>query len=173
MFRIRRNAAPKLALPADLSGSEVHVVQHPPMLGGRSVSALVVVEAGYRRLLGAGANRGGEKDVIVPDNGRAPAQTWNRNLPRDVVGLAPGVGQGGIVGSDTGLHAAELRPLVGRGKRLQCEERDSRGQDRNSVHRSPIAIRRSRLGSSLFEQSARLERKTCQRRGLDAVCLAA
>src|SRR5207344_2134214 len=99
--------------PADLSGSEVHVVQHPPMLGGRSVSALVVVETGNRRLLGAGADRGGEGDVIVPDDGRAPAQTWKRNLPRDVVGLAPGVGQRGIVGGDAGLEAAELRPLVG------------------------------------------------------------
>jgi len=75
-----------------------------------------IVEPSGRCNLLAAADRRREKDVIVPDDWRAPAESGNGCPPDDVVGLAPGVGQGRIVGGDAGQRAAELRPLIGRGQ---------------------------------------------------------
>ena len=83
----RRRAAVQLALPADLAGLEVEVVDHPAL---RPPTALTWSCSdrrgpGDRRRLLAGADRRRQEDVIVPDDRRAPAEAGNVGLPHDVL----------------------------------------------------------------------------------------
>ena len=110
----------ELARPADLAGLEGDVADEEPVLGrGRGGPEVGpgVVEPRLRRRLVAGADRGGHPDVVVPDDGRAPAEARHVGGPDDVLGLAPGLGQPGVVGDRAGGGAAEPRPLVRLGRR--------------------------------------------------------
>ena len=106
-----------ISFPADASRLEIDVVEHPPVFVGGLEAAVVVagvVKSANRRAFLTARDRRGHKDVVVPDDRRAPANPGNRRLPRDVLGFTPGIWQGGVVGNLTRPGAAKLRPLIGR-----------------------------------------------------------
>src|SRR6185503_5420897 len=93
-----------------------------------------VVEALDGLGLGTRANRGGQEDVIAPDDGRTPADAWNVGLPADVLGLAPGFGQRRIVGNLAVVVAAEAGPVL-RGRHNRGKSDDRETQQYPEAHR--------------------------------------
>src|SRR5690606_8950048 len=90
---------------------------------------------------------GGDEDTAAGDDGRAPAGAGDFGAPGDVLGAAPGFGQGGIFsgGEGAGAGAAELRPdghvgVVRRGGQRQHE----RGQGQDSRERTKQMGRKRR-----------------------------
>ena len=133
----------ELTLPADLTGREVDVVNHPAVVRLGANVVVLVIQAGYRRFLLTGADRRCEEHVVVPDYRRAPAQTWDGGLPHNVLRLAPRVWQRGIVGNGSCVRTSELGPLIiGRQRTRQCEQRQTDGQDRGTIHRVSSVFKR-------------------------------
>src|SRR5450756_1095707 len=68
-----------------------------------------------RELLLAILGGGGHPDLLIPDDGRGPAEIVNRRFPNDVVGFAPGERQ--LLGQrvTVAVGAPELRPVVAGG----------------------------------------------------------
>ena len=132
----------QLAHPADSAGLEVEVVHQPPVVRCRPHGPAVGtrgVQPRDRGTLLAGAEGCGQKDVVVPDDRRAPAETGNIGPPDDVVGLTPGLGQSGIVGDRPGVWTAEQGPLAllrrHRPRPSQQQHRDH--ADRCATHGPP------------------------------------
>ena len=132
--------AMELARPPHRPRLEVDVVHQPPVLAvgrDRPVVLAGVVEAGNRLHLVVGrAHRGGDEDVVPPDDRRAPAQPREIDLPGDVLGLAPAVGQGGVVGHVAGAQPTELRPVLGGRVRGGGQQHaDAENADQDALHR--------------------------------------
>ena len=138
----------QLALPADLAGLEVDVVDHPAVLGRRL--GLAVLVAGIVQALDRAAApvpaliADGEEDVIAPDDGRAPAHARGSAVfQHDVLGLAPGVGQRRIVGGDARVRTAKPGPVIGRSRDVQRQQRHhGGGKTRDRPTKLPVEIRR-------------------------------
>jgi hypothetical protein len=82
--------------------------------------------------------------VIAPHDRRTPASAGQIDLPRDVLGGRPAVGQSRIVRRDAGLRAAELRPVlraqrdgVGRRQDQKRRKRQAEGSSGASSIRKP------------------------------------
>ena len=135
--------AVQLSRPPDRPGLEVDIVDHPAVLaagGHRTVMLARVVEPRYGLdLVIGGADGGGDEDVVVPDDRRAPAQPGDVDLPGDVVGLAPGVRQRGVVSDVARVHPSKPRPLLCRtiGGDRQQQRHHKDGDYRDASHRSP------------------------------------
>ena len=113
VFFDRGRRAVQLTLPDNFSRIEVDGVDHPSMLCQGSTRAVVVarvVKPSDGRFLFARADGRSDEDVVVPHDRRAPAQTGYVDLPGDVLGSAPGVGQRRIVGNGAGIRAAKASP---------------------------------------------------------------
>ena len=85
----------------------------------------------YRPLIGvgflAGADGRGKEDVVVPDDGRAPARARACRSSRRRSRSRSTFGQRGIVGDDAGLRAAEL--ATGRSRTRSGQQREAEGDD--------------------------------------------
>src|SRR5262245_37899328 len=123
MDRTSGNAGVYDTLPSNATAYRVDVVQHPAKFVGifdevatthRSAGARTTIPLGrQQRLLRlADVDRSGDKDMVAPNDGRAPAASRDVDLPRDVVRFAPCVRQRRIVRGDTSVTAAELRPVL-------------------------------------------------------------
>ena len=102
-----------------------------------------------------GADRGRHEDVVVPDDRRAPAQTGDLDLPGDILGLAPGVGQG--AGSSATLPAFTPRNFG------HCCAAPSVATDSSSVRRTVtvVACFIARLTLATVESSEQVTPSSC------------
>ena len=121
-----------VALPANPSGFEIDVVEHPPMRVPDLPAVFKTRQALDRCRLAAAGDGGRDEHVVVPDDRRAPPETWNGDPPGDVFGLAPGVGQRRVVGHDASLQPPKLRPLVC-GRCAHCESREDQAESETSA----------------------------------------
>ena len=140
-----RRRAVELALPPGAAGVEVDGIEQPAMRvqrGLRPVLHARVVQTLDRLGLVAGADRGGQEDVVARDHRRAPGQSRNIDGPDDVIGLAPVLRQIRIVGDDARGRSPELQPVfLPRGRGSGDQQRAYRDDD-DPVHRfSPSTLR--------------------------------
>ena len=85
---------------------------------GDADAAVRYVQARTGRFVVVVGDHGGQENLAVPDDGTRPPQPGNGRLPRHVLGGAPGFRQLRIIGDHRRpVRPAELRPVVGRGRR--------------------------------------------------------
>ena len=122
--------------------------------GGRPVAE---IESGARRILRRGVDHRRDEHVIAPDDRRAPAETGNRHLSRDVLCGAPRVGQRRVVGGDTSRWAAEAGPFLSRQKSRERDD-DEQSSHSDRIRRSNFLVPRFAAQAPLCLVSALRER---------------
>ena len=136
VLRIGWKSGAQRALPLDLTGVEVEGVQHPGVRGGERFRTHDAVDRrdGCAFLSGFGddvttrllsrfvADHRRDEDQVAPDDRRAPPLTRHLDVPDDVFGPAPCLGQRRVVCHDTGARTSELRPVVVGVRRLCVPE---------------------------------------------------
>ena len=69
-------------------------------------------EAALKAPINTTKEAGGEKDLVVPDNGRGPAPTGNVALPRDILRGGPLIRQVVPIGNTARIGTTKLRPVA-------------------------------------------------------------
>src|SRR5207249_1912990 len=97
-------------------------------------------------------DRTGDEHVVTPDNWRAPALAGDVDLPRDVLGAAPALGQLRVVWNDAAAQPSELRPIR---RRCAVQHGDADDNSRQPEHElrgrdTPEATYELRVGRSII-----------------------